>query len=83
MSKLKRFTTVLLTMFLLVGCSQATPAPVMPTATVPETATTPLPTATLTAEPVDQCVACHADQQRLVETAKVEEVVESESKGTG
>jgi hypothetical protein len=42
---------------------------------------TPLPT---DAPAVDQCLSCHADKDRLIETAKpVEESAESESKGVG
>ena len=31
----------------------------------------------------DYCLACHIDKDRLIETAKVEEVVVSESSGEG
>jgi hypothetical protein len=32
---------------------------------------------------VDECLKCHTDQERLIETAKPEEVVVKESSGTG
>jgi hypothetical protein len=32
---------------------------------------------------VDQCVECHTDKSKLIDTAKPEEVVVKESEGTG
>ena len=32
---------------------------------------------------VNECLNCHADKQRLIDTAKEEEVVEAESSGVG
>lgn len=37
------------------------------------------------AEPAEEneCLSCHSDQDRLITTAKAEELVEAESKGVG
>jgi hypothetical protein len=42
----------------------------------------PTPISQTPAEP-NECLNCHADKQRLIDTAKPEEVVESESSGVG
>lgn len=62
-----------------------------PTATfTPEPTDTAEPTATATTAPTetpevvaDACLACHADQQMLIETAAQVEEVPSESSGVG
>jgi hypothetical protein len=42
------------------------------------------PQANVETEPeVNECLSCHADKDRLIETAKEEEIVESESSGVG
>lgn len=42
----------------------------------------PTPTSQTPPEP-NECLNCHADKQRLIDTSKAEEVVESESSGVG
>ncbi len=79
---------------LMAGCQPATPELVPtsePTATTEPSATNTVLPPTLTAPPepteaaieVEPCVACHTDKDQLISTAKLEEVVESESSGVG
>ncbi len=80
----KILTTLLLGvgLVLLAGCGAST----TPTAETPaETAVvTEAPAAAApTAETVDNCVDCHTNKQMLIDTAKPEEPVESESEGVG
>lgn len=51
----------------------------------PETSPTETPTeiAVITPEPADECLECHQDKQRLIDTAKPEEEQVSESSGEG
>lgn len=58
------------------------PAPTEDTQADPGT-TTQVELATPTEAPVDECLECHLDKQRLIDTAEPEVVVESESEGEG
>jgi len=86
MKKFSRsMTMTLVSLFFLSACG----APASP-ASSGETATKPAPLAEVavtetvaTAAGVDECVVCHTDKQTLIETAKPEEIAESESKGVG
>lgn len=70
-----------LLVLLLAGCSQAPTA--TPTSVQPqEPAQIAVPTATEVAA-VNYCVECHTDKDQLIQTAKPEEEVESESEGVG
>lgn len=77
----KLLSILIVTAFLLFACgtrqTTATPSPI-------ETETPVETEAVAEVQPeADECVACHTDQQRLIDTAKPEEAAESESKGVG
>jgi hypothetical protein len=74
----------LVSLILLSACG--TPAsPATTSEAAPQTfpVTETVATETVVASGVDECVVCHTDKQMLIETAKPEEVAESESKGVG
>ncbi len=81
MKKLLLWAGLSLTALLLAACSptsEPSPAP-----TVQEELPTAVSSPTATIPPVDYCLACHTDKDQLIDTAKPEEVVESESEGVG
>ncbi|MDX1377985.1 MAG: hypothetical protein R3307_03980 [Anaerolineales bacterium] len=76
----KLASTLIIGMFLFSACSPATNPP--PTATAEE-----MPVETETVVEIqpetDECLACHTDKQRLIDTASQVEESESESTGVG
>ena len=78
MSKLKIFIPLLAALVVLSSCTTKSPTP---TAAVTES---PTSEATAIAEPVaNECLNCHTEKQRLIDTAKPVVVAEAESKGVG
>lgn len=77
----KLLSTLVVTVFVLSACGTQ-PATLTPTLTATEA---PIETETVVdVQPeADECLTCHTDKQRLIDTAKPEEVAESESKGVG
>lgn len=70
-----------LLVLLLAGCGQAPTA--TSTSVQPQEPTQiAAPTATAVAA-VNYCIECHTDKDQLIQTAKPEEEVESESEGVG
>lgn len=76
--KIKHISVYLVGMVLLSACATANAE--SPTATEALTATEPVPTS---APEAGECVACHTDKERLIETAAPAVEAESESKGVG
>jgi hypothetical protein len=78
LSKSKIVGLLIIVLFALTACTRNTKATV---ALLPEATPTPVPAVTQT--PANECLNCHVDKQRLIDTAKLEEVKVKESSGTG
>ena len=78
--KSKLLSTLIVAVFLLSACDARQTATPSPTETE-----TPVETeAVAEVQPeVDECLTCHTDKQRLIDTAAPVEEAESESKGVG
>lgn len=85
------FYLLLITGLLLSSCQTTNVAVINPdTQTASQAKVNPL-AVSVSAQDVDilaeleesECLNCHADKERLIETAKEEEVVEAESSGVG
>ena len=87
MKKNRIFLPIILTMLFisLAGCTgtPATPEQHHDEEEAEEVAPAPKSDAIVDAVEPDHCLECHTDKERLIETAKPEEVVVSESEGAG
>ena len=81
MSKLKNIVFLTFVLFVLSSCTTKSPTT---TAAVTDVTESPTAEATATAAPVaNECLNCHTEKQRLIDTAKPVVVAEAESKGVG
>jgi len=80
---LKPFRIILLTLSLSLTLWACVPASETPTPTeIPTEVAIPIAVKAKGGES-DECAGCHTDKQHLIDTAKPEEVVETESSGAG
>ena len=81
MSKLKNIVFLTFVLFMLSSCTTKSPTP---TADVTDVTESPTSEVTATAASVtNECLNCHTEKQRLIDTAKPVVVAEAESKGVG
>lgn len=86
MRKIFRIAMLVLTLFMVAGCSASsqTETASLATSTAAELGTATADGVTALPEVRNECGECHKEKTKLIETAKVvEEAAESESKGVG
>lgn len=87
MNRIPKWIALMLFVFMLAACSTTAPATnEAPEELIQEPTETTAPTLALPTdipEAVSECVSCHTDKDRLIDTAKPEEEVESENEGAG
>lgn len=69
-------------LFILSACATKPPTEA-PIETLPTTTAEETPEAVVSAVPDTECVSCHTDKQRLIDTAALVVEAEGESKGVG
>jgi len=78
-SKLKNIAFLIFVLVVISSCTTKSPTPTVAVTESPTTAE-----ATATAAPVvNECLNCHTEKQRLIDTANPVVVAEAESKGVG
>jgi hypothetical protein len=83
LSKFKLILLIVVATLALAACATKSPTEVA-TEKEPTTAAEETPEAVVSAVPDTECLNCHTDKQRLIDTAKPEEAShEAESKGVG
>ena len=84
MSKLKNIVFLTFVLFVLSSCTTKSPTPTAAVTDVTDVTESPTAEATATAAPItNECLNCHTEKQRLIDTAKPVVVAEAESKGVG
>ena len=82
MSKLKFVNLLVIALFALSACQPKSPTEA-PAATDEPAAGSNVEMVTLVEPAANECLNCHTDKQRLIDTGKPVEAAESESKGVG
>jgi len=82
LSKFKLAFLMTVALFIFSACATKPPTEA-PIETLPTTTAEETPEAVVSAVPDTECVSCHTDKQRLIDTAALVVEAEGESKGVG